>query len=63
MSQKPRHPEKVNKPFNPIKKKPKWIRSKMLDSQIFFQTLQKIYLIHLENSSKDQLEKNMGLMV
>jgi len=40
MSQKPRHPEKVNKPFNPIKKKPEWIRSKMVDSQIFFQTKQ-----------------------
>ena len=38
MSQKPRHPEKVNKPFNPIKKKPEWIRSKIVDSQIFFQT-------------------------
>ena len=38
MSQKPRHPEKVNKPFNPIKRKPEWIRSKMVDSQIFFQT-------------------------
>ena len=25
---KPRHPEKVNKPINPIKKKPEWIRSK-----------------------------------
>ena len=40
MSQKPRHPEKVNKPFNPIKRKPDWIRSKILDSQIFFQTKQ-----------------------
>ena len=40
MSQKPRHPEKVNKPFNPIKKKPEWIRSKIVDSQIFFQTKQ-----------------------
>ena len=40
MSQKPRHPEKVNKPFNPIKKKPQWIRSKMIDSQIFFKTKQ-----------------------
>ena len=40
MSQKPRHPEKVNKPINPIKKKPEWIRSKILDSQIFFQTKQ-----------------------
>ncbi len=38
MKQKPRHPEKVNKPFNPIKKKPSWIRSKILDSKIFFQT-------------------------
>jgi lipoyl synthase len=38
MSEKPRHPEKVNKPINPIKKKPDWIRSKIVDSQIFFQT-------------------------
>tara|TARA_B100001564_G_scaffold348693_1_gene350932 strand:+ start:236 stop:1180 length:945 start_codon:yes stop_codon:yes gene_type:complete len=35
---KVRHPEKVNKPVNPIKKKPEWIRSKILDSKIFFQT-------------------------
>jgi lipoic acid synthetase len=35
---KPRHPEKANKPINPIKKKPEWIRSKIVDSQIFFQT-------------------------
>ena len=40
MKTKYRHPEKVNKPFNPIKKKPAWIRSKMLDTQIFFQTKQ-----------------------
>ena len=40
MSEKPRHPEKVNKPINPIKKKPAWIRSKILDSQVFFQTKQ-----------------------
>ena len=38
MTIKPRHPEKVNKPVNPIKKKPEWIRSKIIDSQIFFQT-------------------------
>ena len=37
---KPRHPEKVNKPINPIKKKPEWIRSKIVDSKIFFQTKQ-----------------------
>ena len=40
MTIKPRHPEKVNKPINPIKKKPYWIRSKIVDSKIFFQTKQ-----------------------
>ena len=35
---KPRHPEKVNKPYNPIKKKPSWIRSKVLDTKTFFNT-------------------------
>ncbi|MDB9784398.1 lipoyl synthase [Pelagibacteraceae bacterium] len=40
MKLKPRHPEKVNKPINPIKKKPEWIRSKIVNSQIFFQTKQ-----------------------
>ena len=35
---KPRHPEKIKKPYNPIKKKPKWIRSKILDTQTFFKT-------------------------
>jgi len=33
-----RHPEKVNKPINPIKKKPTWIRTKILDTQNYFQT-------------------------
>ena len=33
-----RHPEKVNKPFNPIKKKPYWIRSKIVNSKDFFLT-------------------------
>ena len=35
---KTRHPEKINKPINPIKKKPKWIRSKLTNSQDFFLT-------------------------
>ena len=35
---RPRHPEKVNKPINPIKKKPEWIRSKLLNSNEFFLT-------------------------
>ncbi len=33
-----RHPEKKNKPINPIKKKPNWIRSKIVNSQEFFST-------------------------
>jgi lipoic acid synthetase len=40
MTNKLRHPEKVNKPINPIKKKPVWIRSKIVDSKFFFQTKQ-----------------------
>ena len=35
MKNKTRHPEKINKPINPIKKKPEWIRSKIVDSKIF----------------------------
>ncbi len=33
-----RHPEKVNKPINPIKKKPSWIKSKLTNTQDFFLT-------------------------
>ncbi len=35
---RPRHPEKVKNPVNPIKKKPAWIRSKLSDSKEFFLT-------------------------
>ena len=40
MTQKirPRHPEKVKNPINPIKKKPDWIRSKLINSKEFFIT-------------------------
>ena len=38
MKTKIRHPEKVNKPINPIKKKPDWIRSKLSNSKEFFLT-------------------------
>jgi lipoyl synthase len=40
MKNKIRHPEKINKPINLIKKKPEWIRSKIVNSKIFFQTKQ-----------------------
>ena len=33
-----RHPEKENKPINPIKKKPNWIRSKLINTKEFFLT-------------------------
>ena len=35
---KSRHPEKENRPINPIKKKPDWIRSKLTNSKEFFLT-------------------------
>jgi len=40
MTQKirPRHPEKIKNPINPIKKKPKWIRSQLTNSKEFFLT-------------------------
>ena len=38
MTNKIRHPEKVNKPINQIKKKPDWIRSKLSNSKEFFLT-------------------------
>ena len=33
-----RHPEKIKNPFNPIKKKPNWIRSKISNTKNFFIT-------------------------
>ena len=35
---KPRHPEKIKNIVSPLKKKPDWIRSKIIDSKIFFKT-------------------------
>ena len=40
MNRDKRHPEKKNKPINPIKKKPSWIRSKIINSKVFFETKQ-----------------------
>jgi lipoic acid synthetase len=37
-----RHPEKVNNPVNPIKKKPNWIRTKIIDTQNYFKTKETI---------------------
>ena len=47
MTQKirPRHPEKVKNPINPIKRKPEWIRSKLSNSKDFFLT--KLLLIKI----------------
>ena len=35
---KSRHPEKIKNIVSPLKKKPEWIRSKITNSKIFFQT-------------------------
>ena len=42
-----RHPEKVNNPINPIKKKPIWIRTKISDTQNYFKTKE---IINKKNS-------------
>ena len=44
---KPRHPEKINNPINPIQKKPYWIRSKILDTKNYFQTKEVINKVKL----------------
>ena len=33
-----RHPEKINNPINPLKKKPNWIRTKIIDTKNYFKT-------------------------
>ena len=33
-----RHPEKINNPINKIKKKPDWIRTRIVDTQNYFKT-------------------------
>tara|TARA_B100001996_G_C18595393_1_gene567686 strand:+ start:9 stop:947 length:939 start_codon:yes stop_codon:yes gene_type:complete len=35
---KVRHPEKINNPINLIKKKPKWIKTKIIDTENYFKT-------------------------
>ena len=35
---KPRHPEKINKPTNPIQRKPSWIRAKLINSKVYSDT-------------------------
>ena len=35
---RPRHPEKINKPTNPIKKKPYWIRTRLLNTENYLKT-------------------------
>ena len=37
-----RHPEKINNPINPIKKKPIWIRTKITNTQNYFKTKETI---------------------
>ena len=46
-----RHPEKINKNINPIKKKPDWIRSKLISSKEFFLT--KTIISHRSGDSED----------
>ena len=52
---KARHPEKINNPVNPIKKKPEWIKTKIINSKAYFTTKQivnkkKLYTVCQEES-------------
>ena len=42
-----RHPEKVKNKINPIKKKPDWIRSKIIDSKFFLKLKKLLIKINL----------------
>ena len=50
-----RHPEKVKNPINPIKKKPAWIRSKILNTKNFFITKEIVKKIIYIQSAKKQI--------
>ena len=53
-----RHPEKINKPINPIKKKPNWIKSKLINTQEFFLTKSIVNQYKLKNCMpRSQLSK------
>ena len=49
-----RHPEKVNNPINPIKKKPKWIRTKIIDK--YSQFIQNKLVLNSFNMNEETLE-------
>jgi len=56
-----RHPEKINNPINPIKKKPSWIRTQIKDSKNFFTTKRilnnkKLYTVCQESSCPNIFE-------
>ena len=48
-----RHPEKINKPINPIKRKPDWIRSKITNSREFFVTKSIVNINNLRTVCQD----------
>ena len=54
---KTRHPEKVNKPVSPIKKKPEWIRSKFVLNNEFLWSKSAILLVN-DISSFFKLDKS-----
>ena len=64
-----RHPEKANNPVNPIVKKPRWIRSKIVDTHNLFKTKEIIKIIFILCAKKQTVlifmnagVKNMQLL-
>ena len=69
-----RHPEKVNNVVTPLKKKPYWIRSKIIDTQNYFKTkercknikeffkIKKIKYYEIINTDENILSKLINLI-
>jgi lipoic acid synthetase len=57
---KPRHPEKVNRPDNPIRKKPDWIRVKAPNSPEYFETKELMRGLGLHTVCEEAACPNIG---
>ena len=55
-----RHPEKVNKPINPIKKKPNWLKVKAPTSKTYFETLEIVKEHNLHTVCQEAACPNIG---
>lgn len=57
---RPRHPEKVNRPDNPVLRKPGWIRVKAPTSRAFHETRELMRNLHLNTVCEEAACPNIG---